>query len=158
MRTLVLLTGLLVAALAVAPTTTADPLTSLDPCDSIQVETSQGDCGDLTAPPPALCWAPAIYPPTTSECQVGTVSLECAYGWTMVGSFHVPERVECTAQEGLTGVGLDCEAFTDDGGWRGLDCVLLGFNCIQVLWGIHHADVVVGGYHGCNFVVKTDLV
>lgn len=155
------LAGLLLTALAFAPVGASDPVDTahvVEPCNSIEFRTFYGDCdatlGAPGVPPLPYCYGPAIWPPTSAHCQVGTVDTDCAYTWTMVGTAYVPTSIDCVAREGLTGLGLHCDVFTDDNGWRGVDCDILGVLCHQALWGYHGTDLVVGGYNGCNFVAK----
>lgn len=56
--------------------------------------------------------------------------------------------VECWIRTGLTqDVGVRC---APRAGGVGAFCTLLGFDCYQVVWGIHTQTLVVGGSHTCN--------
>ncbi len=55
----------------------------------------------------------------------------------------------CTAGEPVFGpVGVGCSTILTDG--SGFECGLIGFDCAQVLWGIHAEEVVLGGNNGCH--------
>ncbi len=48
---------------------------------------------------------------------------------------------------GPTGEGLGCVAIT--GNWTGAGCGLVGFDCLQVIWGHHDDRLSIGGHNSC---------